>query len=76
MPSKNKSETNLETIVENHKVVTKKIEKYVKLVKVFQRDFTILPIVTLPNFQLHAVIISSTGICQDIYYPGSSKFLL
>lgn len=48
-PSKKKSETNLETIDENHKVVTKQIEKYVELVKVLQGDFTILSIVTLPT---------------------------
>lgn len=49
-PSKKKSETNLETIDENHKVATKQIENYVKLVQVFQRDFTILSVVTLPTF--------------------------
>lgn len=50
MPSKKNSEADLETVVENHKVATKKTEKFVRIVKVFQRDFTILPIATLPRF--------------------------
>lgn len=32
---KGKSETNLETIAENHNAATKKTEKYIKLVQVF-----------------------------------------
>ena len=50
MPSKKKSENNLETTVKNHRLATKETEKYVALVKVFQRDFTILPTATLPKF--------------------------
>lgn len=50
MYSKKKSETKLKTTVGNHKVATRKIEERIKLAKVFQRDFTILPIVTLPTF--------------------------
>lgn len=30
----------METVVENHKVATKKIEKYVKLAKVFWKDLS------------------------------------
>lgn len=51
----------METMVENHKVATKKIEKYAKLDKVFQKNFTIVPVVALP-VSLHAVIICSIGI--------------
>lgn len=73
MHSKKKSETKMKTTVENHKVATKKIEEHVKLVEMFQRDFTILPIVTLPTFlymQSEAVLL------VYIKKSGSSTFLL
>lgn len=50
MHSKKKRETKLKTTVENHKVATKKRDEHIKLAEVLQRDFTILPVVTLPTF--------------------------